>query len=327
MQHKTQHMAAQEYTATQHDAGMRLDRLCHKVFALPNTLCQKFCRKGLIRINGKRCQASDRVENGDVIHVKTTFAASQKPLQQKQGKPVSAAQQKKLQSYVLYRDADIIVLNKPSGLAVQGGSKLSEHLDGMLSALQFDAQEPPRLVHRLDKDTSGLLLLARHVQAARVLQQLFASRALHKTYLAVVAGVPQPQKGVIESTMEKRMTSEDDMEKMQQTASGKWAKTEYEVLDYMAKTAALVALHPITGRTHQLRVHMAEIGCPILAERKYATRTQMQPFQMENNTPLHLHAWEIDLPACFGKKARQFMAPLPAAMQQSMARFGLEIRK
>lgn len=319
--------SAQIHRVSDMQEGVRLDRLCQKIWNMPNTLCQKYCRKGLIRVNEKRVKANDRVMQGDVILCKIPFEGEKEP------RPIGRAQahltstqQQKLEAMLLYKDAHILVLNKPSGLAVQGGSGLTNHLDGMLHGLQFNAPHPPKLVHRLDKDTSGLLILARNDKAARSLQAYFAEREMHKTYLAVVMGVPEPRKGSIESHMEKQADASGH-EKMRATEDGKWAKTDYETLDYMAKTASLMALSPITGRTHQLRVHMAEMGHPILGERKYAARADFQSLQLPANIPLHLHSWQLALPAMLGEGPRQFTAPIPPHMQQTLQKFGLEARK
>jgi 23S rRNA pseudouridine955/2504/2580 synthase len=314
-----------EYTVVENDHEMRLDRLCKQRFHMPNSLCQKSCRKGLIRLDGAKCKANDRVALGQVITFKMNL--DDLALGQSEKSPrkrLSRVEIEQAQSWVVYKDEDILVLDKPAGLAVQGGSKVSHHLDALLPALVFDADETPRLVHRLDKDTSGLLLLARHVRAARALQKLFVSHALQKTYLALVIDVPHPLQGVIKTSIEKMRTPEDPFEKMHPSEQGKWAKTEYEVCDYMTKTVALVALKPITGRTHQLRVHMASIGCPIVGDRKYARRGAARHLNLEHEKTLHLHAWRTTLPACMGKPARHFQVPVPNEMQHSINEFGLE---
>lgn len=317
------------HTITDDEDGMRLDRLVNKRFSMPNALCQKSCRKGLIRLDGKRCEASSRVAKGQTLEMKVTFEknAAQKPAA-KTAKKLTDKQIEAAQAMVLYKDADIMILNKPAGLAVQGGSGIKNHVDGLTPALQFEAKEPPRLVHRLDKDTSGVLLLARTIKAARELQHLFAQKALTKTYLALVTGVPHPLENTIETKMLKTVVDEETaFEKVESkdkhSDKGKKAITHYKVRDYMAKTAALVELNPITGRTHQLRVHMAELNCPIVGDRKYAIREEADHLNIDTKH-LHLHAWKLELPSLFGKKPRTFEAPLPQVMQDNLKELGLE---
>ena len=316
---------AREHTITDDEDGMRLDRMLNKRFSLPNTLCQKSCRKGLIRVDGKRAEAATRVAKGQVVSLKVTFEPNdaQKPAA-KTAKKLTDKQIEEARHMVLFKDAEIMVINKPAGLAVQGGSGITKHLDALMPALQFDAKEPPRLVHRLDKDTSGVMLLARTVKAARELQHLFAQKALNKTYLALVVGVPHPLEKTIESHMVKAVDEETAFEKMESGDKGKKAITHYKVRDYMVKTAALVELNPITGRTHQLRVHMAELNCPIVGDRKYALREEADHLNIDTK-PLHLHAWKLQLPAMFGKKPRTFEAPLPQVMQRNLQELGLEL--
>lgn len=317
------------HTITAEEDGMRLDRLVHKRYGMPNSLCQKSCRKGLIRLNTKRVEASSRVAEGDVLELRMGLEPSATPVARKRaGKTLSDRDAAFAQSLVIYKDKQILVLNKPSGLAVQGGSKISKHIDGLLPALQFDAAEPPRLVHRIDKDTSGLLILARTLQAARELQHIFAQKLLQKTYLALITGVLHPLSGTIESRLIKA-ADDDDFEKVKTVNAskdaGKKAITEYAVRDYMHKTASLVELRPITGRTHQLRVHMAERDCPIVGDRKYAMRGEAAHLNIDTSR-LHLHAWRLELPAFAGsKKPLRFEAPLPDIMQKNLAELGLSL--
>lgn len=310
---------------TEQEDGMRLDRLCAKRFTMPNSLCQKASRKGLIKINGKKVEASIRVAEGDTLTLRMVLETLPDVPKPTKAKPLSAADAIFAQSLVVFKDKDILIINKPSGLAVQGGSKITKHVDALLPALQFDANEPPRLVHRIDKDTSGLLILARHVKAARELQHQFAQKQVRKTYLALVCGVPHPMKDTIESRMMK--SAEDDaqsFEKVRDHDDGKKAITEYAVRDHMHKTAALVELRPITGRTHQLRVHMAQLDCPIVGDRKYAMRGEFNHLNIDTSV-LHLHAWRIDLPALFKSKSRRFEAPLPEIMRKNLDILGLGV--
>lgn len=314
---------ASTHTITDDEDGMRLDRLVNKRFSMPNALCQKSCRKGLIRLDGKRVEASSRVAFGQVLTFKVAFDANaEQPIAAKKIKKLTDREIELAHSMVLFKDKDIMILNKPPGLAVQGGSKLTQHIDALMPALQFDAKEQPRLVHRLDKDTSGVLLLARTIKAARELQHLFAQKAMHKTYLALVIGVPHPLENTIETMMIKAADEDTAFEKMESGDKGKKAVTYYKVRDYMAKTAALVEMNPITGRTHQLRVHMARIDCPIVGDRKYGLREGANHLNIDTRQ-LHLHAWKLEVPELFGKQPRIFEAPLPPVMQANLTSLGL----
>jgi 23S rRNA pseudouridine955/2504/2580 synthase len=222
---------------------------------------------------------------------------------------------------VLYRDDDMIVLDKPAGLAVQGGSGTHRHLDAMLDALRFGADEKPRLVHRLDRDTSGVLVLARHRAAARSLTQAFRARTTRKIYLAVTVGVPRPRRGRIDLALGK--AGGRGREKMVgDTDDARTAVTLYAVMDAAAQRAALVTLMPLTGRTHQLRAHMAAIGTPILGDGKYGGRESIiAGFGLQKR--LHLHACRLTIPKPSGD-VLTVAAPLPDHMAAAIAAFGFD---
>ncbi len=267
-------MEKRQYKVHHDDEGARLDRWCQRILgSAPNSVYQKAIRKGLIRVQGKKAEASTRVTRDQTVEVRGDLGLSHDAhevrARPKKDMVLTDAIAAEAESYVLYKDDDIIVLNKPHGLAVQGGSKLTKHLDGMLPALQYGARDLPRLVHRLDKDTSGVLILARHVRAASELQRCFANKKLQKIYLALVVGQPQPYEGEIESNMEKSARGEHSRELVKSVEEdGKRAVTRYKTIESLAGKLSLVELEPITGRTHQLRVHMAELGCPILGDGK-----------------------------------------------------------
>lgn len=307
------------YRVTADDEGMRLDRFCNKKTGAPISLLNKAFRKGLIRVDGKKCEGNLRIEAGQEVAVRMAIDSAQHTVEGFVKKLDKRTVQEAL-DMVMYRNAHIIIINKPPGLAVQGGSKISKHLDGMLPALQGDAAEPPRLVHRLDKDTSGVMVLARTAKVARELQHLFAQRRMQKTYLALVHGVPIPFEGEITSRMAKE-EDDDGYEKVQSGEHGKKAVSYYRVHDHAAKTAALVELQPITGRTHQLRVHASEAGWPIVGDGKYSTRDADSVLGLQQK--LHLHAWRLSVPELFGDDAREFEAPLPKHMRESCERLGL----
>jgi 23S rRNA pseudouridine955/2504/2580 synthase len=301
------------------DAELRLDRWFKRHFpGLGHGRLEKLLRTGQIRIDGKRARAGDRLTTGQNIRVP--------PLEEWAGGPPRPIPPSKprdsdvaaLREAVLYRDEDVIVLNKPAGLAVQGGTGTVHHLDGLLDALRFDAPERPRLVHRLDKDTSGVLLLARNAPAAAALALAFRSKTARKVYWAVVVGLPLPRQGKIDMALAKlpgrggeKMTPEDD---------GKSAVTYYSVIENAGNKASFVALLPITGRTHQLRAHCLVLGTPIFGDGKYGGAESQIP-GAPNLRQLHLHARSIALPHPRGGLL-EATAPLPPHMLTTWRFFG-----
>lgn len=322
-------MERRSYVVDAMDGNTRLDRWCERILGkAPNSVYQKAMRSGRIRLNGKKTEAKQRVFEGDVVEVRGDITNPEKAQAPREKQPMKLTLElaQEAQGMVLYRDKDILVINKPAGLAVQGGSKVGKHLDGMLPALQFDGKQVPRLVHRLDKDTSGVMLLARHTAAAAELQRAFVNKTIRKTYLALVAGVPNPYSGEIESNLDKVTLGEGSYEQvMSVEEEGKRAVTQYRTLEHLAKKIALVELEPITGRTHQLRVHMAELGCPIVGDGKYGGAAAHIKGGITLSGRLHLQAWRIELPALFGQKARVFEAPLATHIAASMESLGLSL--
>jgi 23S rRNA pseudouridine955/2504/2580 synthase len=301
------------------DAELRLDRWFKRHFpGLGHGRLEKLLRTGQIRIDGKRARAGDRLETGQSIRVP--------PLEEWAGgppRPIPPAQPREgdvaaLREAVLYRDDDVIVINKPAGLAVQGGTGTVHHLDGLLDALRFDAAERPRLVHRLDKDTSGVLLLARNAAAAAALATAFRSKTARKVYWAIVVGLPLPRQGRIDMALAKspgrggeKMAPEDD---------GKSAVTYYSVIENAGDKASFVALLPVTGRTHQLRAHCLALGTPILGDGKYGGAGS-QIAGAPNVRLLHLHARSIALPHPRGG-VLSATAPLPPHVLTTWRFFG-----
>tara|TARA_B100000989_G_scaffold294163_1_gene272723 strand:- start:11 stop:958 length:948 start_codon:yes stop_codon:yes gene_type:complete len=310
----------QEFTVTEEDSDIRLDRWFKRNQpGVPHGVLQKALRKGQIRLDGKKAEARTRVEAGQVISLRHIDLAEAKAEAKEKRAQLNAHESKEAQAWVIYKDAEVIAINKPAGLAVQGGSKQRDHVDARLPALQFDAKDPPRLVHRLDKDTSGVLLLARSAKVAGGLAEAFAARNTQKVYWALVHGVPEMREGEIESRLEK---SGGHYEKMQSSADGKKAITQYRVVEQLGTRLAWMELQPVTGRTHQLRVHMAELGHPIVGDAKYGSDEEVVaglqlPYQ------LHLHARRLLLERN-GKKALNIAAPLPAHMKKSWKWLGLE---
>jgi 23S rRNA pseudouridine955/2504/2580 synthase len=322
-------MERRTYKVDSMDGNTRLDRWCQRILGqAPNSVYQKALRSGRIRLDGKKCEGSVRVFEGMEVEVRGDIINPDIKTEAREKQPMKMTLElsAEAQSWVLYKDKDILVINKPAGLAVQGGSKVVKHLDGLLPALQFDGKQIPRLVHRLDKDTSGVMLLARHSAAAAELQRGFVAKTIRKTYLALVVNVPNPYTGEIESNLDKVARGEDSREMVRSVdEDGKRAITRYRTLEHLAKKMALVELEPITGRTHQLRVHMAEMKCPIVGDGKYGGGAAHIKGGVELSGKLHLQAWKIVLPPMFGKEAREFKAPLAPHIQASLDALGLSL--
>lgn len=314
------------------DDGQRMDRWAKKHLDVPFAALHKMLRKGLIRVDGKKVEADARLKAGQIVSVKedasmrggeADAAIQPDKGRGKAGLPRSARHDgidegthTMVRSWVIYKDKDILILNKPYGLPVQGGSGVRKHLDMYLPALQYEMDAPPKLVHRLDRDTSGVLVLARSREAAAQLQKGFANKRLRKTYLALVMGVPKQYQGEIVSRMEKAVRGKDSREVVASGKDGKAAVTRYKVREAMARKFALMELEPVTGRTHQLRVHMAELHCPILGDGKYGGKEAFVRGSVEIANKLHLHAWKIEIPLAQGK-VLTVRAPLPEHMVQS----------
>ncbi|HKO06863.1 MAG TPA: RluA family pseudouridine synthase [Alphaproteobacteria bacterium] len=306
---------------TAEEAGLRLDRWFKRHFpGLGHARLERLLRTGQVRIDGKRAKAGARVAAGASVRVPPLGEAPEPRARPRAG--VSANDRQLVQSLVLYRDDELLVLNKPPGLAVQGGTGTARHLDAMLDALRFGAAERPRLVHRLDRDTSGVLLLARSVLAARKLTEAFRRKTTRKLYWALTAGVPKPFRGRIDLPLAKlpgrageRMAPDEE--------AGKRAVTYYRVLDHLGRKAAWVALWPLTGRTHQLRVHMAALGTPILGDGKYGGKAAFLSGQAISRK-LHLHARALTLPHPKTGRPLTVTAPLPDHMRASWRLFGFD---
>ncbi|MEM8792516.1 MAG: RluA family pseudouridine synthase [Pseudomonadota bacterium] len=316
------------------EAEQRLDRWFRRQFPhIPQGRIEKMCRKGEIRVEGGRVKSSTRVAPGQQVRV-PPLPEAEAPV--REAPAVSPAQASALQETVIFRDDHLLVLNKPPGLAVQGGSKLKSHLAAQLSALRFGREEDPRLIHRLDKDTSGLLVLARTGAMAVRLAELFRSRAVEKIYFAVVAGRPEPRMGTVRYGLAKagRAGEGEKMrlihpDEVRGTEGAKHATTDYRVIEQAGARAAWVALRPVTGRTHQLRAHMTALGTPIAGDGKYGGRGQ------ENlgdgwgaglggavSRKLHLHAARLRFPHPTTGRPLHVGAPLPEHMAKTWALFG-----
>ena len=311
----------------------RLDRWFRNRFPhITQGRIEKMCRKGDIRLDGGRVKSSTRLTAGQSLRVPPLPDAVAPATKARQD--VSNADAEMIRAAVIYKDDHIIALNKPPGLAVQGGSGQTRHIDGMLDALMFDLDKRPKLVHRLDRDTSGVFLLARTPRAAAGLARSFQSRTTRKLYWAAVAGVPKPDMGTIRYGLvkaaghgphgagEKMICIHPDA--MDQNPGAKRATTDYRVLEKAAQRASWVALAPITGRTHQLRAHMAEIGAPVVGDGKYGTNSQTNEgdgwgaqLGGDISRKLHLHARSITLTHPVSGASLMLTAPLPEHMKKT----------
>ncbi len=303
------------------EAGIRLDRWFRRHFAaVSHGRLEKLLRTGQVRVDGGRSKASVRLEAGQEIRI-PPLGDEIKIAPRHAAAPLSDREADRLRALVIHREDDVIVLNKPPGLAVQGGTGVSRHLDAMLDALQFDAAERPRLVHRLDRDTSGVLVLARNAFAATKLADAFRGRDAQKTYWALVVGVPKTQSGRISSEIAKR--GAPGRERMEDAdGDGKRAITDYAVIEVAGKEVAWLELHPRTGRTHQLRVHCKTLGTPILGDGKYGGAGAFIDGLPEGRT-LHLHARALEIPHPRGGMLR-VRADLPATMAKTWKFFGFD---
>lgn len=306
------------------EEGVRLDRWFKRCFPETNhIMIEKALRKGHIRVNGKRVKGNYRVVAGDEIRVPpfpknvSCETLETKKKQAKKQPPKQAIQQ--LKESVIFEDKNIIILNKPAGLAVQGGSGVAVCVDELSTFLVKDGEPKPKLVHRLDKDTSGVLVLAKNPQAATVLTEAFRSKKAQKTYLAICIGQPpKKREGVIDAPLTKMGAS--GQEKIVVDHAGQSAKTLYRIVETLPNGLSLVMLSPVTGRTHQLRVHMQSIGMPILGDGKYGGK---EAFVAGLSKKMSLHAYHIFLPNILGKKI-DVLAPLSLHMQENFATLGFE---
>lgn len=298
------------------DDGMRLNRWFMKYY--PNLTLgrlQKLLRTKQIKVDGKRAETSLKLAAGSEVRVPPM---DEQPETGANRSEISRRDAEFILSLVIYKDDNIIVLNKPSGLAVQGGTNTSRHVDGMLEALRFELNEKPKLVHRIDKDTSGVLVLARNRTWADRLTKAFREHTLPKTYLALVNSCPKNPAGEIKAPLEKCG------EKSLVSPDGKPAATVYKTLDEVGSKFALVEASPLTGRTHQIRAHMEYIGCPIVGDDKYFGGEKRQKYASIPDK-LYLHAYKIDLFALYNKKT-VIKAALPEHFKKALAALGIEFK-
>lgn len=326
----------QTITVGAEEGDQRLDRWIRGHFPqMSQVMIEKACRKGEIRVDGGRVKPATRIEAGQSVRL-PPMPDEYVPRPKPENPAFPSADVEMIQRAVLWKDEHIIALNKPPGLPSQGGSgQGNRHVDGLTEALKFGYKDRPVLVHRLDKDTSGVMLLARTPRVARRLNEAFRHRTTRKIYWAIVAGVPNPLMGTIRYGLVK--AGGRDNEKMHcvlpgdvdKTDGAKRATTDYAVLDRLGSRAAWVALAPITGRTHQLRAHMAELGNPIIGDGKYGGSGQENlgdgwgaQLGGDISRKLHLHARTIRFRHPVTEKDVTLTAPLPEHMARSWKTLG-----
>ncbi|MCK5934310.1 MAG: RluA family pseudouridine synthase [Fulvimarina manganoxydans] len=322
-------MATVEQRRVENDeAGLRLDRWFKLHYpGLGFGHLQKLLRSGQIRVDGGRAKSDTRIQPGQMIRV-PPMGVDAKSID---SRPLTANTMRDrhdadvLAQMVVYEDEKVIVFNKPAGLAVQGGSGLSRHVDKMLEAWRNRKGEKPRLVHRLDRDTSGILVVARTRGAAISLTKAFRERETKKHYWAIVKGVPAKRDGRISTYLKKEQTPDGDRMRIAKHGdeSADHALSHYRVVDQVAQNFAWLEMEPYTGRTHQLRVHAAHIGHPILGDPKYFEHDTNWEFPGGVQKRLHLHARRIVIPHPDGGVIDQ-IAPLPQHMVQTFNLFGFD---
>lgn len=296
------------------DEGIRLDRWFKRHHKhVPFGLVAKMLRKGIIKLNGKKTDISKILQTGDEIRF-PNFDIQAEPTQRKSNPKL----EKEIIESIIYKDKNIIVLNKPVGLAVQGGTKIAYSIDDISDCLRFGYDEKPKLVHRIDKDTSGILVLARKANVAAKLAEIFRFKKMQKFYLAILQGVPKPSQGKIDIPIEKEQKG--NFEKVRRNPKGQKALTYYRVMDYTANKFALVEFELVTGRTHQLRVHSSLIDCPILGDDKYGKREEVS-----SNIPLQLYLHSYKMEFEFEGKTIKIKADIPKQFRETLNTLGLSV--
>ena len=312
------------------DDGARLDRWFKRHHpGLTHGQLEKLLRTGQVRLDGKRVKAGERISTGQIIRLppqlQTIHNAVEHSSTDSQSRIPQPSERTRIEieGLVLHKDSAVLVLNKPSGLATQGGSGIAEHVDGFLDLLKFEKKQRPRLVHRLDRDTSGVLVVARRVPAAAALSESLRRRDASKVYWALTKGVPHPLRGTIRSALAKEAKGrEEKMAMVEQDAEGaRSAVTDYVVMGTAGQEFAWVAVKPVTGRMHQIRVHLASLGTPIVGDFKYGDTDARGRGEIENR--LHLHARSIDIAHPDGGRLRA-TAPLPPHMLKTWKLLGFD---
>lgn len=311
-----------QFTVEPDDDGIRLDRWFKR--HLPQVgfaMVGKWARTGQVRVDGKRVKPDDRLSAGQVLRVPPGGDAPQK----RKVRPLTEAQIAEAEAMVIHRTDAALVLNKPPGLATQGGTKTAHHVDGLLDAFAGEDEPRPRLVHRLDKDTSGVLLIARTPGSAAFFSKRFSGRSAKKVYWALVVGVPEVAEGLIDAPLAKQPGTGG--EKMHvDLEGGQAAKTKYRVVDRAGNRAAWLELEPLTGRTHQLRVHCEAIGHPIVGDGKYGGQASFLTGSISRKMHLHARRLIIDAPNDGNGRGGKLdvTADLPEHFAASMEQLGFD---
>lgn len=314
------------YVIDAEDDGIRLDRWFKRHRPdVTHALLARWTRTGMVKLDGGRCEPGDRLEEGASITVPHVTAPA-RVADRAAGaprKPVSPEDAALAEAMIIHKDASALVLNKVPGLATQGGTKTTRHVDGLLDALCFERPERPKLVHRLDKDTSGVLLLARTPRAAAVFSRSFSGRDAKKTYWALVMGVPDAKEGMIEAPLAKQPGSGGEKMHIDEK-EGLPAKTRFRLIERAGNRAAWLELEPLTGRTHQLRVHCAAIGHPIVGDAKYGGKDAFLTGGISRK--MHLHARRLRIGSPEGGML-DVSADMPVHMAESWALLGFDMAR
>ena len=320
---KSDDQSIRQFTVEADDDGIRLDRWFKR--HLPDAsfnIVSRWARTGQLRVDGKRATPGDRLATGQAIRVPPADAAAVANARPLRKRPeLTSDEMEFAQALVIHKDDAALVINKPAGLATQGGTKTETHVDGFMDALCYELDNRPKLVHRLDKDTSGVLLLARTARSAGHFAKAFSSRTARKVYWALVIGVPAIEDGFIDLPIGKQPGSGGEKMHVDEK-DGQSARTRYRIVERAGNTTAWVELQPYTGRTHQLRVHMAAIGHPIVGDGKYGGKEAFLTGTISRKMHLHARRLRIDHPKGHQIDVR---ADLPPHMRDSFTDLGFEL--
>ncbi|MGZ3269466.1 MAG: RluA family pseudouridine synthase [Croceibacterium sp.] len=309
-----------QFTVAPDDDGIRLDRWFKR--HLPQVsfgMVSKWARTGQVRVDGKRAKPEDRLATGQVLRVPPGGDEAPK---KREARPLTDAQRAEAEAMLILKTDAALVLNKPPGLATQGGTKTFDHVDGLLDAFAGEDEPRPRLVHRLDKDTSGVLLVARTPGSAAFFSKRFSGRSAKKVYWALVVGVPEIAEGTIDAAIAKQPGTGGEKMHVDEE-NGQPAKTKYRMIDRAGNSAAWLELEPLTGRTHQLRVHCAAIGHPIVGDAKYGGKDAFLTGSVSRKMHLHARRLIIDQP---GGGKIDVTAELPEHFAATMEQLGFDPR-
>lgn len=311
----------EEIIITPEDAEQRLDRFLKKRFSfVPYGLWARLARTGKLRLNKRKVPLGTALAEGDVLMIRGVDLR-EKPVDAKRPKKslLSSKEAQTFHEWVIHEDDNIIAINKPANVATQGGTRVQTHVDAYLQHLNHEKGTQLKLVHRLDRDTSGVLLIAKHAKAARLLTQAFKEGTIQKTYWALTLGVPELLEGEVKAPLMKKNIGGQEL--MVVDPKGDRAVTHYNVVEFAGSRVSFMALTPTTGRTHQLRVHMQYLGTPILGDPKY--KGEREPID-NVAAKLHLHARSIEVPNLFGKGVLRVVAPPNAVFLKTCDQLGFE---